>query len=444
MSMTFQKECHDHEALGQMRRRLNDLETSEARYRTLFNNVPAAVFQVDASGVESLFLTLKRDGLEDIDRYLVENPHLIELANRSVIVREVNDVAFTLFGAVEVSQLLAPVAYIFAGTPEASARVMSAHFQGRPNHQQRLKIKRFDGRLVDAWLMVSFPQLTSNFDTSVLMITDMTEQVRVETELRKMETEFAHFSKLSVLGEFSSAIVHEIRQPLSVVANDAATASRWLSRSAPNLPKVRELIQRIGESTSHATEVIKRVQDMASKAMPERQICDLNQLVASAIAFTKKEAARRSIGITSKLSAALPKVQADPVQVQQLVVNLMNNAMQAIERSERGPRQIFVSTTVGDCRVCLEVSDTGPGIPEDIADDIFESFFTTRKDGMGMGLSICRTIMQSHAGAISARNVAGGGAAFEVWLPIISAFEEVECPNAIEALSKTCVGIKGG
>lgn len=417
MDITFHDSSLKPDALGDLGRRLRELEISEARYRTLFNNVPAAVFQVDASEVEDVFISLKRGGVEDIDAYLIENPHLIDIANSSVMVREVNDVALRLFGATDISQLLAPVAYIFAGTPEASANVMSAHFRGRPNHYQRLKIKRFDGRLVDAALMVSYPQLASNFDTSVLMITDMTEQVRIETELRKMENEFAHFSKLSMLGEFSGAIVHEVRQPLSVVANDAATASRWLSKSDPNLPKVRELVQRIEDSATHATEVIKRVHDMASKATPERRICDLNRLVASAIAFVKKEAARRSIAITTKFSPALPECEADPIQVQQVVVNLLINAIQAIERSERPQRGICVLTRTGDGRVSFEVQDSGSGIPEDIIGEIFESFFTTRKDGMGMGLSICRSIVQSHGGNISARNDPAGGASFQVWLP---------------------------
>jgi len=156
---------------------------------------------------------------------------------------------------------------------------------------------------------------------------------------------------------------------------------------------------------------------MASKATPERRICDLNRLVASAIAFVKKEAARRSIAITTKFSPALPECEADPIQVQQVVVNLLINAMQAIERSERPQGGICVLTRSGDGRVSFEVQDSGSGIPEDIIGEIFESFFTTRKDGMGMGLSICRSIVQSHGGNISARNDPAGGASFQVWLP---------------------------
>jgi C4-dicarboxylate-specific signal transduction histidine kinase len=419
MNMTaFPDESLDPMNVKAIDERLNELQASEARYRMLFNNVPAAVLQVDASDVEQGFADLKRSGVDDIDAYLVANPHLVDYANNSVIVREVNDVALKLFGATDVSQLLAPVAYVFAGTPEASANVMSAHFRGRPNHYQRLTVRTFDGRTIDAALMVSFPQSASNFDTSVLMIIDMTEQVRIEKELKKMESEFAHFSKLSILGEFSGAIVHEVRQPLSVVANDAATALRWLSRSDPNIAKVRELVERIEESVCRANEVIKRVQDMASKSVPQRQTCDVNRLVASALAFVKKEATRRSITITSNLAAAFPTVDADPVQMQQVVVNLVVNAMQAIERLDNHSGRVQISTWNDDWRVFVEVADTGPGIPDSLTTEIFESFFTTRKEGMGMGLSICRSILQGHGGAISARNVSGGGAAFEVWLPI--------------------------
>ena len=234
-----------------------------------------------------------------------------------------------------------------------------------------------------------------------------------------MESEFAHFSKLSILGELSGAIVHEVRQPLSVVANDAATAARWLQRSDPNLPKVRELVGRIEESVRRANEVIKRVQDMASKAVPERQTCDLNRLIAGALTFVKKEATRRSVTISSNLSAEIATVEVDPVQIQQLIVNLVVNAMQAIERTQAQFGRVEVTTRSDGERAFIEVHDTGPGIPEGIATEIFESFFTTRKEGMGMGLSICRSIVQSHGGVISARNTFEGGASFEAWLPLV-------------------------
>ncbi|MBA8801165.1 HAMP domain-containing histidine kinase (plasmid) [Agrobacterium sp. 33MFTa1.1] len=430
---TFPNDNLDPTCLREMSRRLKELEVSEARYRTLFNNVPAAVLQVDASDVEEAFTNLKHSGVEDIDAFLVENPQLVDQANNSVIVRGVNDVALTLFGATDISQLLAPVAYVFAGTPEASSNVMSAHFRGRPNHYQRLKIKTFDGRTIDAALMVSFPQSAANFDTSVLMIIDMTEQVRIERELKKMESEFAHFSKLSILGEFSGAIVHEVRQPLSVVANDAATAARWLQRSDPNLPKVRELVGRIEESVRRANEVIKRVQDMASKAVPERQTCDLNRLIAGALTFVKKEATRRSVTISSNLSAEIATVEVDPVQIQQLIVNLVVNAMQAIERTQAQFGRVEVTTRSDGERAFIEVHDTGPGIPEGIATEIFESFFTTRKEGMGMGLSICRSIVHSHGGVISARNTFEGGASFEAWLPLV--FVETGYDDAPETVA---------
>lgn len=420
-------------ALQELSRRLDELEASEIRYRTLFNNVPAAVLQVDASDVEDIFVNLKRSGVADIDAYLLDNPHLVDVANNSVIVREVNEGALKLFGATDVSQLLAPVAYIFAGTPEASSNVMSAHFRGRPNHYQKLKINAFDGRIIDAALMVSFPQSTSSFDTSVLMIIDMTEQVRIEKELKKMESEFAHFSKLSILGEFSGAIVHEVKQPLSVVANDAATALRWLSRNDPNVPKIRELVGRIEESVGRAHDVIRRVQEMASKTMSERHLCDVNQLVAGALAFVRKEATRRSVTITSKLAASLSTVEADPVQIQQIVVNLVINAMQAIERSGSQPGRIQVLTRSEDWRVFIEVTDTGPGIPEGLGTEIFESFFTTRKEGMGMGLSICRSIVRSHGGEISARDVPTGGASFEAWLPVV-------LPNEVDSHASRVAG----
>ena len=401
-----------------MAQRLADLQASEARYITLLNNIPAAILQVDASHMGLIFRDLKKLGVTDIEDHLAQNPDLVEFANASVEVKEVNDVAVAMFGATCASQLIGPVSFIFRETPGAAERVMAARFREKPNLTQTVRIKTFDGRLIDALFMVSYPQETLAFDRTILLLKDITEQVRIERELKRMDEQFTRFARLSLLAEFSGSIVHEVRQPLSVVLTDVATTLRWLAKEDPNLPKVRQLMGRIKDSVHRANDVIQRVKDLSRKSQPTKVYCHINELVSDALAFVTREGSRRSVRFSTDLDEVLPSVEMDAVQIQQLLVNLLVNAIQAVEQSDHEPRQVFVRTRLRDDYIVVEVEDTGLGIQEGAEAEIFDSFVTSKENGMGMGLSICRAIARGHGGEVSVRNVPSGGAIFEARLPV--------------------------
>lgn len=391
---------------------------SEERYRTLINNMPAGVLQVDASHMGAIFGDLKKSGVTDIEAYLAEHPELVDFANETVMIKEVNDIAVSMMGATDASQLLGPVAFLFRETPGMAENVMSSRFRGKTNFSHQLRMKTFDGRTLDVLLMVSYPQQATTFDRTILVIVDVTERVRIERDLRRMEEQFAQFARLSILAELSGSIVHEVKQPLSAVLADVATTLRWLDRDQPDLPKVRQLLERIRESVHRTDEVVQRVNDLSRQSRPNMHAADINQIVADALAFVAREAERKSVRLSAKLSDRLPLAQMDPIQVQQLLVNLMINAIQAASQVSAKSKNVAIKTGLDDKHLVVEVQDDGPGIPESIADDLFDSFVTTKENGMGMGLSICRAIARTHAGEVVARNASSGGAIFEVRLPL--------------------------
>jgi signal transduction histidine kinase len=201
---------------------------------------------------------------------------------------------------------------------------------------------------------------------------------------------------------------------------NAETSLRWLARDEPNLVKVAQLTDRVAESARHASDIINRIQDMAGKREPARAPLDLNEIVAQAVNFVRHDTDEKAIAITLDLATDLPRVLGDRVQLQQVCVNLLVNSVQALMPVIPEQREIRIATSSRDRdAVELAVRDTGPGIAPADLDRVFEGFFTTKSDGMGIGLAICQSIVTTHGGVITAANHPEGGAFFTITLPIL-------------------------
>jgi two-component system sensor kinase FixL len=213
-----------------------------------------------------------------------------------------------------------------------------------------------------------------------------------------------------------------VNQPLAAIFTNAETSLRWLSRDEPNLAKVIQLTTRIVASARHANEVVHRIRSMTAKHAPERLPLDLNQVVDEALLFIRHNIETRSIQLLVKLGLGLPRVIGDRVQLQQVVVNLLVNSIQAIGQAigQAGAKdgRIELCTGLGEGgEVAFVIRDSGPGIAEENLDRIFDGFFTTKEEGIGLGLAICQSIMTAHGGGITASNRPEGGACFRLWLP---------------------------
>ncbi len=240
-------------------------------------------------------------------------------------------------------------------------------------------------------------------------------------KLPAFSEQFAHASRVATLAEMSATIAHEVNQPLAAIVMGAETSLRWLSRDEPDMAKVEQLLRRIVSSARRASDMVQRIRSMATKHEPELVPVDLNEIVEEALQLVRPELEAESIDLSVMPGAGLPVVLGDRIQLQQVIVNLLVNSIQAVTRAEGRMRRITLDTSVGeDDAVGFSIRDSGPGIPDENLDRVFESFFTTKPDGMGIGLAICRSIIAAHGGSIAVSNVPGGGARFRFVLPAIA------------------------
>jgi len=394
------------------------LRTSEERYNNLIHHLPFAFLEVDSRAQAEIFDEQRRKGLRDVAAYLDSNPDDIIRARDIVRITDVNRSAVQLFGARDASELLGPVDPLFAASPETARRVMIHHFEGYRSYSEIMKLRTLDGRLLDVSLSVTYPTRPERLDITLIMLEDITDRLRTEAQLRQVQADYTRAARISMLGELASSIAHEVNQPLSAILTNAETSLRWLSRDEPNLEKVAQLTTRISDSAQHAGEIVRRIRGMTTRHVPRSVELDLNEILQEAFLFVRHDIESRSIELSIQLQRDLPRVRGDRVQLQQVIVNLLVNSVQAIQQRAATRGAIELSTNA-DARgaVTFTIRDDGPGIAEDDIDRVFNSFFTTKEEGVGIGLAICQSIIAAHGGAISAANRPEGGARFWFSLP---------------------------
>jgi C4-dicarboxylate-specific signal transduction histidine kinase len=255
-------------------------------------------------------------------------------------------------------------------------------------------------------------------DRTLVALVDISERVRVQERLQQLRAEFAHASRISVLGELAASIAHEVNQPITGAAMSARAALRWLDKEPPEAAKARNSLERIIADTTRAAEVIRGIRSLAKKAGPQIERLDINEAVHDVVTLTFAEAANNGVSVQTRLADDLPLIEGDRVQLQQVILNLVMNAIEAMSSDNReGPRDLLISTELLDAkRLLVAVKDSGPGLDAANPECVFDAFYTTKPSGLGIGLSICRSIVEAHGGQL--RAVAGSlrGAVFQFTL----------------------------
>jgi len=246
---------------------------------------------------------------------------------------------------------------------------------------------------------------------------DITASRQAEQQLDRARSELAHASRLSTLGELSASIAHEVNQPITAVISSAAAGSRFLKLDPPALDEVEAILTRIGADGARAGNILHGIRALARKVDPTPVPLDLNSIVEEALAILRGEIGASDVTVEVELSPQALGVIGDRVQLQQVILNLAINAAQAMTGIE-GIRQLRVTSAIDGERAMLAVRDTGPGLTPEARERVFDAFFTTKSSGMGMGLSVCRTIIEAHGGSIWAEGRAGPGATFLFSLPL--------------------------
>jgi PAS domain S-box-containing protein len=242
---------------------------------------------------------------------------------------------------------------------------------------------------------------------------------QAEEALRKAKAELAHVTRITMLGELTASIAHEVNQPLAAVVANAEASLRWLNREQPDLAAARRSVEWVISDGCRASDVIRRVRALATKSDLEAARLDLNRVVNEAVTLVEHELTKHGVDFRTELMADLPEVFGDRIQLQQVIINLMMNAIEATEPIADRPRDLLIRSGKDDTgQLIVSVTDSGIGISPENANRLFNAFFTTKASGLGMGLSICRSIVEAHGGRMSASSNEGPGATFQFTLPI--------------------------
>jgi C4-dicarboxylate-specific signal transduction histidine kinase len=249
------------------------------------------------------------------------------------------------------------------------------------------------------------------------LVASLSEQKRAEEALREAQADLAHVSRVTTMGELCASLAHEVSQPIAAAVANAEACLNWLARDTPNLEKARESAMRILEDGTRAAEIIGRIRLFFKKGTPQRELVDVNEVIQELIVLLRSHITRYVISVRMELAADLPQIRGDRVQLQQVMMNLMMNSIDAMKDVE-GTRELAIkSHRTGNEQLMVCVSDSGVGLPSQQADQIFHAFFTTKPDGIGMGLAICRSIVESHSGRLWAADNSPRGASFHFILP---------------------------
>src|ERR1700694_5535569 len=248
---------------------------------------------------------------------------------------------------------------------------------------------------------------------------DVTERKRADEErerLPQVQADLAHLSRVTTMGELTASLAHEIRQPISAAVTNAKTCLRWLGRDEPNVAEACEAASRLVKDVTCAAAIIGRISALFKKGELQRELVDVNELIREMIVLLRSEASRYSISFRTELAEGIPKVMADRVQLQQVLMNLMLNGIDAMKETS-GASELTIQSETADGQLLISVSDTGVGLPQEQEEAIFKAFFTTKDNGTGMGLPISRSIIESHGGRLWATGASGRGATFQFTLP---------------------------
>jgi signal transduction histidine kinase len=244
------------------------------------------------------------------------------------------------------------------------------------------------------------------------------ESTRLERQYREAQMALAHANRVATMGQLTASIAHEIKQPIATARNNARAALNFLDKSPPDVTEVREALTCIVNDADRTSDVVDRIGSLIKKAPPRKEVVDLNAAILEVTALIRSEAVKTGVTVSTRLAGELPRIQCDRVQLQQVMLNLIVNAIQSMSGVEDGNRELDISTaSIEPESVCVAVRDTGHGLRPESLPRLFEPFYTTKPDGMGMGLSICCSIIEAHGGRLWATGCEPRGALFQFTIP---------------------------
>ncbi|MEZ2410628.1 ATP-binding protein [Bosea sp. RCC_152_1] len=394
------------------------LVQSERRYRRMFDASRIGVVQEDWSGIRAELTALGLSDATALGAHLASHPDFIERARKLTKIIDVNPAFLSMVAAGSSSRFLESVGDILCETDRTFAAALVAFARGDAFHEGETELVGIDGRRVPVLFAITFPGVDDGDGNVLVFVIDNTERKQAQDAVLAAQAELAHAARVATLGELTASIAHEVNQPLMAVVTSGEAGMRWLSRETPDLHEVETAIRRIISEGRRASEIVKRIRAFLKKAPAQQSELSVAAIIEEASQLVQRELARERVELRIEIEPGLPAVMGDRIQLQQVLVNLMVNAGQAMA-DQAGQRLLsIVAARSAPDSLAVTITDSGPGIAEGDLARLFDPFFTTKQQGMGMGLAICRTTTEAHGGRLWAESALGGGATFQIMLPV--------------------------
>jgi two-component system sensor kinase FixL len=352
---------------------------------------------------------------------------ILDWSEDAIIAKDLNSIitawnrgAERLFGYTGADMIGQPITLIFPpDRVEEEAGILDRIRRGeRIEHYETMR-RHKDGRLIRVSVSISpIKEASGVVIGASKIVRDLTERDNRERRIQELQAELAHVQRLTELGQVVSALVHEVNQPLTAISNYLGASRRLIA--AGNHRGLPAVLERIDEQTNRTRQVVQRIRDFVNKREVSTRQEDLAHVINEAVALTRASMGGKGASITVRVDPAAPAVAIDRIQVQQVLFNLMRNGIEAMQDQPRHELVVATGATTQEGVVQVSVADTGPGLPDNIRAKLFQPFVTTKQNGMGVGLSICRTIVESHGGRLWAADNPGGGTVFCFTLRAVS------------------------
>ncbi len=416
------------------RRTLGALAQSEKRYRSLFQQTHVALCEMDFSAVRGLVME-RRDGRggEPIGPILAD-PTFLAACSRLIRFVDANDATLTLLGGPTRDLGLGPFDRVLGSRTDILLPMLARMAEGGGRFETQVRLTALDGREVTVILVMAFPDDGQAFDRVAVAMIDVTAREQAQEALSAAQGELARVGRVSTVGAVSASIAHEINQPIGAMVMSAQACMRWLKRDPPDLAAASLAAERAVRDGMRASEIVQRTREQLSSRARRTERVSLRRIIDDVVSLLDRELDASSTRVHTDAEDGPAIVIADKVELQQVLVNLLNNGIQAMADLPEARRQLRISLASPDPdRVVVTIRDQGRGISDENLSKLFNPFFTTRQEGMGIGLAICKTIVEAHGGTLQGRNGAERGAVFELVLPSERASRDEQDRRAIGA-----------
>jgi PAS domain S-box-containing protein len=391
--------------VSEWRRAEAELARSEWRYRAIFEKNGVALLEQDWSAVKAALDGLREQGVTALAEYLAANPAFIRETRGMVRTTGLNAVAATLDMSLPETD----------GTFE---QCLLAIDRGDQSYEAKTRIRSLQGHTLDIVFVITFPARTEAFTGVLVSLLDITEREATQRALLEAQRELAHTSRVATIGALTSSLAHEVNQPLAAITTNAGAALRWLRRPDPDIAEAESALERVARDGKRAAAIIGQARSFLGKEARPRAPIDLAETIREAVLLIEHELQRHRVSLRFDLACELPRILADRVELQQVMINLMLNGAQAMAQTAAPQRILGIRAGMQeDGEILVAVQDHGSGIAPELLPRLFEPFQTTRAEGMGLGLAICRSTVESYGGRLSASSDPGHGATFRFTLP---------------------------